>query len=86
MNPRSYIMAAGDFNVIDIQWESLTVKEDSGKILYIISENQLYQLQREPTQKDAVLDLFFISNPSLVKSLQTIPGISDHDGIILTDI
>ena len=51
-----------------------------------ITENHLHQLHREPTRREAILDLFCRNNPSLVRCLQTIPGISDHDGIIMVDL
>ena len=91
-NPKSCIVVAGDFNTRDIMWETSSIKEHANsravceQILATITENQLHQLQREPTRKDAILDLFCVNNPSLVKSLQTIPGISDHDGIIMADL
>ena len=91
-NPRSCIIAAGDFNAKDVQWDTLSTKDNADqksiceRIISIITENHLHQLQRQPTRKKAILDLFCINNPSLVKSMQTVPGISDHDGIILADI
>ena len=51
-----------------------------------MSEGQFHQLQLEPTRGDAVLDLVCVNNPSLVKCIKTIPGISDNDGIILADM
>ena len=91
-NPKACVIAAGDFNARDIEWDTLSVKDDSDnktlceRIITTISENQLHQLQHQPTRKDVILDLFCISNPSLVKSMQTISGISDHNVIILADI
>jgi hypothetical protein len=88
-NNKCCIIAAGDFNVGDIQWDTLSVKPSSTKkgvckrVMDIISDFHLHQLQREPTRQDAILDLFCINKPGLVKSIQTIPGISDHDGIML---
>ena len=43
-------------------------------------------MQRENTRGDAILDLFCTNKPSLVKSIGTIPCLSDHDGIVLADI
>ena len=39
----------------------------------------------QPTRGNKILDLIFITNPSLIKSSISIPGISDHD-IVATDI
>ena len=43
-------------------------------------------MQREQTNSDAILDLFCTIKSSLVKVIDTIPGISDHDGVILVDM
>ena len=42
------------------------------------------QMNQEPTRESAILDLFLINKPGLVKSCTVIPGLSDHD-IVLTD-
>ena len=42
-------------------------------------------MQKEPTRQDSVLDLYITNRPSLVKTITTIPSISDHDGAILVD-
>ena len=44
----------------------------------------LKQMQREPTRGQNLLDLFCCNKPSLVKSITSIPGISDHN-IVLAD-
>ena len=41
-------------------------------------------MQREPTEGQNLLDLFCCNKPSLVKSITSIPGISDHN-IVLAD-
>ena len=41
------------------------------------------QLQRNPTREGALLDLIGTNKSGLVKSVHTIPGISDHDIIVL---
>ena len=67
------------------------MKEDSKKkgvcsrMLDIITNAQLTQLQKEPTRQDQVLDLMCTSNPSLLKCITTVPGISDHDGMVVAD-
>ena len=49
-----------------------------------MSEAGLKQMQREPTRGQNLLDLFCCNKPSLVKSITSIPGISDHN-IVLAD-
>ena len=53
-------------------------------VFNILSEAGLKQMQREPTRGQNLLDLFCCNKPSLVKSITSIPGISDHN-IVLAD-
>ena len=45
----------------------------------------LTQIHDQPTRADNMLDLVFTSNPSLIKTSVSVPGISDHD-IVITDM
>ena len=89
---KSTLVLAGDFNSRDIDWDLLipTVnckkKSLCNKLINILGDAELDQMQREHTRNDAILDLFCTNKPSLVKVIDTIPGISDHDGIILVDM
>lgn len=49
----------------------------------ILDEHGLEQLQRKPSRKDNILDLYITNNSSLVKACDTVPGISDHNMIII---
>ena len=49
-----------------------------------MDEAGLKQMQREPTRGQNLLDLFCCNKPSLIKSINSIPGISDHN-IVLAD-
>ena len=55
-------------------------------LINILGDAHLHQMQREDTREDAILELFCTNKSSLVNSIHTIPGISDHDGIILADM
>ena len=45
------------------------------------------QLQLKPSRENNILGLFLTNQPNLVKSCNTIPGISDHNMIIVdTDL
>ena len=82
----------GDFNCPDTQWETLTVPSDPNvqdknvqqKLINFMSENNLTQVHDQPTRNGKLLDLVFTTNPSLIMSSVSIPGISDHD-IVVTD-
>ena len=90
-NPHSkHVLLAGDFNLSSIDWLSVTYttsgkyKELCEELIDIIQDNGLEQIQLKPSRENNTLDLFFTSNPSLIKECNTIPGISDHD-MIVTD-
>ena len=80
-NPKTTLILGGDFCTVDHDTSNRTLKE---KLLSILSEAGLKQMQREPTRGQNLLDLFCCNKLSLVKSITSIPGISDHN-IVLTD-
>ena len=88
-NGKYTIMLGGDFNVPYIDWETLAILPSCNswgmyeKLLDVIDENELQQFQLEPTRNDATLDLFFTNKPSLIKNITVIPGISDHDTVVV---
>ena len=54
-------------------------------MISVTSDHGLTQLQREPTKLDSLLDLFFTNKPSLVSSLDNIPGIftaDEHEALV----
>ena len=44
-----------------------------------MNEYLLSQMVKEPKRGENTLDLFMTTNPTLVNSITTIPGLSDHD-------
>ena len=90
-NPKSGIIVVGDFNTSDIDWDKLVVEPQCTKkslcrrLLSILGEAGQHQLQRSTTREDAILDLFCMNKPGLMKNIDTIPDISDHDGVIIVD-
>ena len=90
-NSRATLIIGGDFNVGDINWEDMTVKEQSSRkglcerMLTLINSCHMSQIQLEPTRKGQVLDILCTTNPSLLKDIKTVPGISGYDGIAVAD-
>ena len=87
-NPRATDVLGGDFNAGEINWDTCTVSETTKRLvcektLDIFSNYSIMQLQHNPTRDGALLDLIGTNKPGLVKSVNTIPGISDHDIIVL---
>lgn len=87
----SYVVLGGDFNLPDVEWQSSKPILRNTSLLYsafyeMINAHSLSQLVETPTRISAssatLLDLFFCNDPSLVSSVLTIPGISDHDIVI----
>jgi len=85
-----HIILTGDFNCPDIDWDNLTVKTGSDNkevqqaLIDLAIEHQLTQVHDHPTRGNNPLDLVFTTNPTLLKTSDNIPGISDHD-IIISD-
>nr|KAG5694853.1 hypothetical protein BaRGS_028781 [Batillaria attramentaria] len=84
------VIIAGDFNCPDINWTTHT-SHSYGKdndvqqsLIDITSSFLLTQTHHSPTRGPNTLDLVFTSNPTLVKSSVSIPGVSDHN-IVVTD-
>ena len=90
-NPKATVIIGGDFNVKDIDWDNVTVKQDSDfkplceSVINVLHDNHLEQLQKSPTRQDSVLDLYCTNKPGLVKSISTIPGftVTDHDFLVI---
>ena len=89
-NPKTTLILGCDFNAGLIDWETGLVHDDSPnrllkeKLIEVISEAGLQQMQREPTRGQNLLDLFCCNKLSLVKLCISIPCISDHS-IVLAD-
>ena len=87
-NQSCNFILAGDFNLPSIEWS-----DGQGTILPnptyghglneafvdIINNHNLEQFVSSPTRQNHVLDLVFVSTPSLIKELHTAPGMSDHE-------
>jgi len=88
-NLNATIILAGDFNCKDNDWDTNTITVDCDNkqlhkhLLDTLSDHHLTQMQREPTRFGNTLDLYCTNKPGLVKYITTIPGISDHDTILL---
>ena len=84
------IILAGDFNCPNINWTTHKANSSGGDneiqqaLIDITSSALLSQVHHTPTRNQNILDLVFASNPSLVKSSVSIPGICDHH-IVITD-
>ena len=83
------VWLASDFNVLDINWESVCIETGSNyptiqtNLINIIQDHGLSQVAMEPTCCGNILDLFLTSNPGQVQVVKILPGVSDHDIVSL---
>ena len=86
----STIWIRGDFNLPDIDWKTNSIVSHNypipinKSILDMIQDLGAEQMVDFPTRKDSILDIFVTNRPSLVNKCTPIPGLSDHD-IVLID-
>jgi hypothetical protein len=85
---RQQVMLAGDFNCPNINWDDASVPPSSPDrqvqldLIDICTAAQLTQVHDQPTRDDNILDLVFVTNPTLTKCSTSIPGISDHHAVV----
>ena len=90
-NPNALIAVGSDFNAggVGLEKHKITIEchDENSCITLIDTFNKfsLTQLQRSPTRDYAVLDLFATNKPGLIKSCRDIPGVSDHNAVIIDD-
>jgi len=83
---------AGDFNLPDINWNKMTIEgstypnhiNKSFIDIPVVQDLCMEQIVDFPTRLDNTLDLVFTTHKSLVNKCKPLPGISDHD-IVLVD-
>ena len=84
-------MVASDFNLPKFTWVECepSIKPDcTCRSVYdnfedILNDFNLTQMVTEPTRQDNILDLILTSNPILVSAVTCIPGLSDHDIVLI---
>ena len=89
-NSNSVVWLGGDFNLPNIDWEHTAVKPGTQvglgiSLLDICSDMGLTQKNNQPTRKKHILDLYFTNSPTLVRHMEIIPGIGNHDSAIKVD-
>ena len=81
----SRIIIAGDFNLPDWNWETLTLKTpisyptQHNKPLDIVNDMGMEQVVKHPTREDNTLDLVITNMPQLIPRVEMLPGLGDHD-------
>ena len=86
----SIFWIGGDLNLPDIDWNTLSSSGNhvpasvSHCFLDMLQDCNLQQMVTFPTRCDNILDLFITNRPALVSRCCPLPGIGDHD-IVLVD-
>ena len=88
--PKSHFWLAGDFNLPDIDWNSLEI---SNSPQYSRSMSELFttlaldlgveQVVKDPTREGSILDLFFTNNRGAVSKSSVVAGVSDHHAALI---
>lgn len=87
------IWVLGDFNFPHFLWDdnTSTIKAEFKytnlyeDFISILDDHNLTQMVTEQTRGENILDLFLTNNPTLVKKINILPGIVDHD-IVYTEV
>ena len=88
-HPKCDFWIAGDFNLPDVNWKSLSTTSHqnpqcmSQEYINIPSHCGVEQIVNMPTRGENILDLFFTSHPGLIDKCKTIPGVGDHDAVLI---
>jgi len=83
------IWIAGDVNLPNIDWESLCIDNNTypialcEKFIELTSNHGFTQVVKSPTRGENILDIFLTNRPSLVNCCNVVPGISDHEAIVV---
>ena len=84
-----HIVLGGDFILPHINWKKKSMKAGSNQhmqhqqLLDMAQELCLEQMQLSPSMESNILDLYFTTYPSLVKSCYIMPGIYDHHMVVV---
>ena len=89
--PSAKIVIGGDFNCDKVDWEEMTAIDGNTRprttqsLIDLLTENELHQMQHQPTRQGALLDLLITNYPGLFSHSRNLPGIStagDHDALV----
>jgi len=89
-HPHTQIVLGVDFNCPGIDWENNTLTDSyvscefREKLIDFSHNNQLSQLVTFPTRVQNTLDLCFTTHPNIVTSCEPLPGLSDHDAVLVS--
>ncbi len=79
------LIIGGDLNLPGISWQGVVDARSYCQSLVneLVWDNGLAQVVDVPTRAGAVLDVFLVQPEQMLIAHETIPGISDHEGVLL---
>ena len=78
-----------DYHLLHNNWKKKSIKVGSNQHIQhqqhpdMAQELGLEQMQLNHSRENNILDLYFTTYPSLVKSCNTVPGISDNHTVVV---
>ena len=91
-NSHANVWLCGDFNLPDIDWDTLSVgkgcrQPDLRKyFIDILMDANLEQQNTLPTRNSNILDRFITNTPMQTQQIKVIPGLSDHDTLLVDSL
>ena len=83
------IILTGDFNVPDINWGNMSIRNNPNYSLQLnntmidfVNVNYISHLTDQPTRNDNILDLTLTTNPDIISVTEILTGISDHCAVL----
>jgi hypothetical protein len=83
------IWLGGDANLPDIDWSTDNIKRNQYSIpinqsfIDTLNDIGIEQIVHFPTRNENILDIFCTNRPTLVDRCYPIPGLSDHDTVLI---
>ena len=88
-NPNYIVWLGGDLNLPNINWNLYSTSGHNyqtqlcEKLIDTLLNHSLTQFMNFPTRKENTLDIFATNQPPLVTKYTPIPGISNHEAIVV---
>ena len=54
------------------------------ELVSLSQDTQMIQVVTFPTRTQSILDLCFVSHPDMILACEPVPGLSDHDAVLIT--
>ena len=83
------VLLGGDFNCPGIDWftglliDSYLSRTSQESLISFAHDFLLEQINTTPTRGSNILDLCFTSHPDYILQCCTVPGLSDHDAVVV---